>query len=414
MRRGKKVLPIVFTVILVDMLGVGILIPIIPLLFADPAYPYHLALSASDGYLLLGALTALYPFAQFLATPVIGQLSDTFGRKPLLAFTLFGTAVSYALFAVGIIFRNIPLLFVARALDGITGGNVAVAQASIADTTEHEHRARSFGIIGAANGVGFILGPLFGGFLSDPKIHHVFGAPTPFWFAAGLSFLNMLAVLFFFPETRTHKTKHRIRFAQSFRNIKDALVGKDRRSLYVTSFVFQAGFAFIITFFGVYLIARFGFGQRQIGYLFGFVGLLLAFAQLTLTGPLSKRFRPYGIISASLLVMGVSLIGVYAVHDPILLYVMTIPTAIAAALVLTNLTALISTSSAKSNQGTALGMNSSVQALAQSIPPVFAGGIAAIFAPTTPILFAGGIIIAAGVFFTLTHVESYPIIGSSS
>jgi len=413
MRKRSKILPIVFTVILVDMLGVGILIPIIPLLFSDPAYPYHLALDPSTGYLLLGALTALYPFAQFLATPIIGQLSDTFGRRPLLAFTLFGTAVSYALFAVGIIFRNIPLLFLARALDGITGGNVAIAQAAIADSSSHTHRAKHFGIIGAANGIGFILGPLFGGFLSDPKVLHIFGAPTPFWFAAGLSFLNMVAVLVFLPETHEHKTKRRIKFAQSFHNIKDAIVGKDRRSLYITTFVFQAGFAFIITFFGVYLISRFGFGQRQIGYLFGFVGLLLAFAQLTLTGPLAKRFKPYGIISGALFVMGVSLIGIYAVHDTLLLYVMTIPTAIAAALVLTNLTALISTTSGKEHQGTALGMNSSVQALAQAIPPVFAGAIAAIFAPTTPILFAGGIIIAAGVFFTLTHVDSYPIIGSS-
>src|SRR4051812_45697026 len=114
MARRTKILPIVFAVILVDMLGVGILIPIIPLLFSDPSYPYHLNIDRHTGYLLLGALTALYPFMQFLATPIVGQLSDTFGRKPLLAFTIFGTAISYALFAVGIIFRNIPLLFLAR------------------------------------------------------------------------------------------------------------------------------------------------------------------------------------------------------------------------------------------------------------------------------------------------------------
>ncbi len=396
---SRKTLWIAFAVVLTDMIGVGILIPIIPLLFTDPSYAYHLDLSESTGYLLLGALTALYPFAMFLAMPILGQLSDTFGRRPVLTASLLGTALSYVLFGAGIVWVSIPLLFAARAFDGLTGGNIAVVQAAVADISSEEDRVRKFSVISAANGIGFILGPLVGGFLSDPKVLDWFGAPTPFWFAAILSGANMLAVILFFPETLRTRTRRKIRFWQAFANIKDAAAGADRRPLYVTSFLYQSGFAFIVTFFGVYLISRFGFDQRHIGYLFAFVGLLLAGSQILITGRLSRYVAPQDVIPAALLAMGASLIGVYFSRDPLLLYLFTIPAAVAASLVLTNLTALISTSSKDRQQGSVLGVNSSVQALAQAIPPLFAGAIAAVFAPTTPVLFSAATIIAAAAFF---------------
>ncbi len=370
--RKRKTLWIVFLIVLADMLGVGILIPIIPLMFGDPSYPYHLNLDPHVGYLLLGALTALYPLTTFLFVPILGQLSDTFGRKPILAFSLLGTAISYVLFAFGIIFRNIPLLFAARALDGATGGNVAVALAVVADSTTAEDRVWSFGIISAANGVGFILGPLVGVVLSDPHILPFFGAPTPFWFAAILSGLNMLAVLLFLPETLKHKVKEYIRPWQAFQYIKEAAIGKARRSLYMTSFLYQSGFAFIITFFGVYLISRFGFEQEYIGYIFAFVGLLLALTQILITGPLSKQAKPPTIIFYSLLVMSASVLGLYFVQNAAFLYLLTVPTAISAGLIIANLSGLISTSSDEDQQGSTLAINSSVQALAQAIPPIFA------------------------------------------
>ena len=152
-----RTLPVVFAIILVDMLGVGILIPVIPLLLTDPAYPYHLGLSMRSGLITLGLLMATFPLLQFFATPILGQLSDRVGRKPVLIISIIGTSLSYVVFAIGIITKNVPLLFASRALDGITGGNIAVAQAAIADSTTPENRAKSFGIIGAAFGIGFIV-----------------------------------------------------------------------------------------------------------------------------------------------------------------------------------------------------------------------------------------------------------------
>lgn len=397
---SRRVLWIAFAIVLVDMLGVGILIPIIPLLFTDPSYPYHLNISAHTGYILLGVLTAIYPLMQFVAMPILGQLSDVYGRKPLLMLTLFGSGIAYALFAIGIITRNIPLLFVSRAIDGVTGASIAVAQAAIADTTDEDERISSFGFISAANGIGFILGPLVGAFLSESRFHHALGAPSPFWFAAIISILNMIAVIFFMPETHRGKAKKRIQIWQSITNIRHALTERGRRYLFITSFLFHSGFAFVITFFGVFLVYEFGFQQDSIGYIFAFVGFMLALTQIVVTGPLAKRVDARIVIPVALFVMAASLVGIYFAPNVVLLYVFVLPGAIAGSLILANLTGLVSTTSEERNHGSVLGVNTSVQSLAQAIPPLFAGAIAAIFAPTTPVLFAAGSIAAGAIVFT--------------
>ena len=204
---NKVLFAVVFT-IFIDLLGIGILIPVIPQLLANPASPFYLlaqGVSIKTGYIILGFLTAIFPLMQFFATPLLGELSDRFGRKPVLAISLLGTCISYILFAIGILTKNLPLLFVSRGFDGITGGNIAVAQAAIADVSTPENRAKNFGLMGAAFGIGFILGPYIGGKLSDPNLISWFNAATPFWFAALLCFANVLSVVFLLPETHKHK-----------------------------------------------------------------------------------------------------------------------------------------------------------------------------------------------------------------
>src|SRR5437868_5332440 len=202
-----KALPIVLLTIFLDVLGVGVLIPIIPQLLANPRSSFYLLPAGwtfKGGLILLGWLVAIYPLMQFIATPILGQLSDRFGRKPLLGFSIFGTAVGYVLFAIGILHHNIPLLFFSRALDGITGGNLSVAQAVIADVTPPKDRIKRFALIGAAFGMGFVLGPYIGAKLASPNISfyglfhtpHWFNPALPFWFTAALSLINFLLIIF--------------------------------------------------------------------------------------------------------------------------------------------------------------------------------------------------------------------------
>src|SRR6478672_7264037 len=207
MKKKRHPIWIIIFTILIDTLGLGILGPILPQLLGNPNSPHYLLGSnaaVGTGYITFGFLVAVYPIMQFFATPILGQLSDRYGRRPVLALSLAGTSLGYALFAVGIVIRSIPLLFVARALDGVTGGNLSVAQAAIADVTSPQDRTKNFGLIGAAFGVGFIVGPFLGGTLADPSVVSWFNAATPFWFAAILAAVNTLSVLFQFGETNKH------------------------------------------------------------------------------------------------------------------------------------------------------------------------------------------------------------------
>jgi len=394
-------LAIVFTTVLVDMLGVGILIPVIPLLLTDSSYAYHLPLSLSTGYIVLGFLTAIYPFMQFIATPILGQISDHIGRKKVLAFSLGGTSLSYVVFAIGIIFKNIPLLFLARGLDGITGGNVSVAQAAIADSTDDEHRAKNFGLIGAAFGIGFIVGPFLGGELSNPAILPWFNATTPFWFAAILSFFNTLSVLFFFSETLREKTKEKIKLTQSFVNIQAALISRKFRAFFATSFLYQAGFTFFTTFFGVFLIQKLGYDQGGIGLYFAFIGVCIVLTQTLLTGPIGKRVPMLTIISVALFFLSITLFALAFARSSIFLYLVTIPQCIAIGLIMANLTAVISSNAGADEQGKVLGLNSSVQAIAQAIPPVISGYLAASLSASAPIFTSAVFVLVAAFSFVM-------------
>ena len=163
----RKALPIVLFTIFLDVLGVGILIPVLPQLIFKIFIPA--GFTNNESLILLGWLTGIYPLMQFFATPILGQLSDRFGRKKVLSLSLIGTALGYVLFAIGIITKNIPLLFFARACDGVTGGNISVARAVVADVSPAEHRTRNFGLICASFGMGFVLGPYIGARLASPN-----------------------------------------------------------------------------------------------------------------------------------------------------------------------------------------------------------------------------------------------------
>ncbi len=402
MHKLKSPLAIVFTIILIDVLGIGILIPVIPLLLTDPSYAYHLhGLSVAQGFVVLGWLTAVYPLMQFIATPLLGQLSDHVGRRPVLAFSLLGTSLGYVVFAFGVVFQHIPLLFAARALDGLTGGNISVAQAAIADSTTPEKRARSFGIIGAAFGIGFIIGPFLGGKLSDPSVLPWFNATTPFWFAALISLLNALAVLFLFSETLKEKSHEAFHWGQAFINIQKAALNKKLSKLFTVSFLFQAGFTFFTTFLGAYMISRFAFTQGNIGDFFAFIGLWIALTQGFVTGMVGKRFAPHTILSVALLGVALTVAGYALVPSGWMLYALAVPQAICMGLIMANLTGLISRSADSRSQGEVLGINASVQAVAQALPPAIAGYIAAAVAPNAPILVGSLLVFSAWLVFIL-------------
>lgn len=370
---------VLFTIFL-DLIGIGILFPVIPQLLGNPDSPSYLlpaGMSLQTGYLLLGLLTAVYPVGMFLAAPVLGQLSDRYGRRPVLAISIGGTALSYALFAIGIHMRSIPLLFASRLLDGMTGGNISVAQAAIADVSTPENRAKNFGLMGGVFGLGFIIGPFIGGKLADPTVVSWFDAATPFWFAAILSAINMACILSVFRETNMHKNAAgRLTWDKSVRDIVRAVSMKDLRILFLVTFLFNAGFTFFTTFFGVFLIGRFGYAEGDIGNFFAYVGIWIAITQGVITRPVSRIATEKQVLNVSLTLTGLLLLLYIVPYDSFWLFFIVPPFAIVNGLTQANFMALISRSASPKIQGEVLGINASVASLAQVIAPVLSGAVA--------------------------------------
>jgi len=402
-KQNRRTLAVILFTIFVDLLGFGVLIPVIPLLLGDPVSKYYLIggkFSVSQGYILLGYLSAMWALAVFLVAPIMGQLSDKYGRRKILLFALSGTSLSYVLFATGILTRNLPILFISRFFDGITGSSISAAQAAIADITKPENRAKTFGLIGAAFGLGFILGPYVGGKLSDPAILSWFNAATPFWFAAFLSFLNVLFILFFFKETLKEKNRAlKITLTRAFSNIFKAAQLGSIRTILATNFFFQGGFAFFTTFFSVFLIHKFSFTQGNIGDFFSYVGLWAVLAQVVILPLVIKKFSECQILRYSLLGLSIFMFLELFPDKSWELLLITPFFAVASGISQANITALVSRSAGQSVQGEILGINSSVQSLAMAIPPIISGYIAAAFLPDTSILVSAIVIFLGWAIF---------------
>lgn len=403
MQLFKNPLFIVIFTIFLDALGFAILFPIMPELLADPNSKFYLlpeGASVQTGYLILGFILALFPLMQFFSTSILGQLSDSVGRKKVLFYTLMGTAISYVLFALGIIFKSIPLLFFARGLAGITSGNISAASASIADLTKPEDRAKNFGLIGAAFGIGFIIGPFIGGKLSDPSIVSWFNPSVPFWFSAAISLLNVFFVHKFFKETNKFMKVHtKINWTKSITNILKVFEMKNLRLLYLTNFLFFSGFTFFVTFMSVFLLDRFNFTQGNIGDFFSYIGIWVAFTQAVITRQLSKYLTEKQVLRFSLVGSGTAVGLMFFASAWWQLLILAPIFAICNGLSFANMSGLISRSADQKIQGEILGINSSVQALGQLIPPVLSGIIAASFSSGATVLTASVIMITAGLIF---------------
>jgi len=377
-KKSSPLFPIILTVFL-DLLGLGIVIPIAaPLLLTPQEGMLPLNAGLSERSIVLGFLLGIYSIAQFFGAPVLGTLADKYGRKKLLLLSLAGTCAGYVLFAIGILQRNIWLCFASRVLDGFTGGNISIANSAIADITDEKNRAKNFGLVGMSFGLGFILGPFIGGVLANPRLVSWFDYDTPYWFAALLSLVNMLVLMALFQETLRHKQERHISLATGFRNVGKAFSQRNLSAIFLTVFLVTFGFNFFTQFFQVFLIHKFSYSPTDIANLFGYIGLWLAFTQGAITRPLSKRFEPAGIVAVSTLLCAVTFPFLLLPSRSAWIYAIVPFIAILNGLATPNLTAVISMQASAQEQGSMLGIRQSMQALAMAFPPILAGFITGI------------------------------------
>jgi DHA1 family tetracycline resistance protein-like MFS transporter len=352
----RSPLLVIFVTVLIDLIGFGIVIPVLPYYLESPKF------NATP--LTLGLLFASYSVMQLLFTPILGRLSDRYGRRPVLFLSLLGTGVGFVLIGLA---NSLWMLFAGRILDGITGGNISTAQAYVADVTTPENRAKGMGMVGAAFGLGFIIGPALGGELSQ------FGIEVPFLFAAALSFANATLLYFVLPETvKRDGTAQAV--DRSWRGMARRLREPHLGLVVGVYFLFIVAFSIMTTTFALYTMHVFGYDARDNGRLFAFIGMLGVILQGGLIGRLVQRFGelPFIIMGAALFVAGLfalPLVGPASGGLAGLLLVLT-TFANGNAMTTPTLTSLASKAAGTHEQGEVLGVMQSGASLARIVGPL--------------------------------------------
>ncbi len=240
---SRSPLIVILTTVFIDLVGFGIVIPVLPF------YAEGTKFNATPR--MVGLLFASYSIMQLIFSPILGSLSDKYGRRPVLLLSIIGTGIGFLIMGFA---ETLPMLFLGRILDGITGGNISTAQAYIADITTKENRATGMGLIGAAFGVGFVFGPAIGGILSR------WGIYVPFLFAAGLCFANAILLYFRLPETVTAQRPPKIRAARGrgLSQLFNALKEPNLAFVLTIYFLFIVSFSIMTSSFAFYTMFRFG------------------------------------------------------------------------------------------------------------------------------------------------------------
>ncbi|CCH51829.1 Tetracycline resistance protein, class E Short=TetA(E) [Fibrisoma limi BUZ 3] len=389
----------IFFTVFLDLVGVGIANPIIaPLLLRPESGMLPADYSENERTLLLGVLIAVFSIAGFFSGPLLGALSDRYGRKKVLLASLGLTFTGYLIFALGIYLKNVPLLFLSRTIYGIGGGNLSVIQSAIADVSDERSRTKNFGLIGVAFGLGFIIGPALGGELANPNTVSWFNFTTPFLAAALLSLINIGLVVLNFRETLQHPVDRPVTILTGIRNLSEAFTDSRLRILFLGVFFYALGFNFYTQFFQVILIKVFDYNQTQIGRYFAYVGLWVALMQGTVVRRVANSYAPQQILRFSVLGLGFALWLFLLPQESWQLFLVVPILALFQGLTSPNSTALVSQSAGAQEQGRTLGINQSVLSSAFALPPILAAYMDTINVHL-PIVVAGSMVLIGWGFF---------------
>lgn len=415
MSRFKKhpMLPI-FLVVFFGYVGFSLAFPIFSPMFLEPSHgffpvDYPLRMRTT----LLGFVLAAYPLGQFLGLPLLGQLSDCYGRKSVLSISLIFTFLAYIGSAIGIIYHSFWILFISRFICGYAEGNFSIAQATVADISTGHYRVKKFGIINMAASLGFVFGPIIGGKLADPNVVKWFGDDTPFWCAAALTIFTILIILWQLPETKPKelrsKPKDSIHPLSGLLILLRSFKNTGHRSLYLINFMFYFGLFFFYQYYPLLLVKRYDFTPSSIADMSAYVAVLIALSQLLIVHPLAKRMRPRKAAILGAFILAPTLICLTLKSFNLVTFIFLPLACVAMGLATTNWQSLVSHSVEDNLLGKVLGVNYSMQILGEIITSALGGFLAGFFIISLPLVVGGVVVfLAALAIWIFTREEEMP------
>lgn len=401
---SSRLLLLVFVTALIDMIGFGIIIPILPF-FAE-----HYGANA----LTIGFLTAVFLLIQFFSAPAWGNLSDRLGRRPVLLICIFATAVSYVIFGMA---ESLAVLFLARIMGGVFAGKYSTIQAYIADITTPKERSKGMGLFGAAFGLGFILGPVLGGLLGR------WSYAAPLYFAAALTTVNGVVAFYLLPESISPETKDRIRRQRDFfsaraDSVRAILMDHSIGHSILISGVFNGAFSMLYATFALFNEREFGFHTTETGYLFAYIGMVGAVVQGGMIGRLSRKFGEEALVKAGLAVMTAGMFSLSLADTLTKLVVAGTLMAAGSGLLTPALSGLVSQRTPDSRQGRVLGVMQSAGNLGRMAGMIGGGYVFDAVSIWSPFWISGIILTLATVYSMRTihpvnAADSLPFAGET-
>lgn len=391
MPTSRARLSVIFLTVFIDLVGFGLIMPILPF------YAQKFGV-AGFGF---GALLGIYSLMQFLATQILGRLSDQHGRRPLLLITILFSGAGYVLFALA---GSYSALFIARLISGFSGGNISVAQAYIADVTSPAERSRGMGMIGAAFGLGFVVGPALGGLAA-----HYLGPTAPAWTAAVLCAVNLVSAWFVLPES-LHADHRSTRPLFDFTHLRRAVTHPQMAPVIGWWIFAPLAFSGYMVATPLYTATAFGWHEKELGWFFTIVGITAAAVQGYFFGRLTRRFgdRPLLITGTAGMVLGI-LIVPFA-PTALALYAWTFMLAFSNSIAAPAASGLVSRFAGPAEQGTMLGAAQALSALARFLGPVSIGKVYDAWSPRAAYFIAAGIMLIA--CFSTTRIPAEETVGS--
>lgn len=362
----KRQLILIFAFVFVDLLGYSLILPLLPYYASD----------FGATITLVGLLGTVNGLGQLIAAPVIGRLSDRYGRRPLLIVAVSGTILGFLILGFA---KNLWIIFLSRAVDGLLGGNAALARAYITDITEPQDRAKSLGLIGAAFGLGFIIGPVMGGFLS------LAGLDVPAFVAAALSIINLIGIIFWLPESLPPEDRQQRRTnphtAFNLSNLLDEFRRPCVGPLLLMTLFYGFSFTLFQSNFSLYAKEVLKLSVQNTGLVLTYVGLLSVIVQGFAIGKLTKKFKERTLITASIVALAITLFIWGFTRQIWVLLIILAPIALGAGILNTLLSSQLTKAVYKEDVGGTLGLSSSIQTVAQIATPGMGGLILSTLGP---------------------------------